>query len=144
MRTQVDSAEALTLERLLAAGVSQLQLALDQEQLEHILTQTRNALTRQYTKLFEMEGVELTFRKDAIRAIAEKALILKTGARALRSIMEGIMLDIMYRLPDYKDVEEVIITRAVVTGKAKPKLKYKAKEEAEPVKTDKPKKADAA
>ncbi|MGA1206122.1 MAG: ATP-dependent Clp protease ATP-binding subunit ClpX, partial [Opitutales bacterium] len=75
---------------------------LDREQLEHILTQTRNALTRQYSKLFEMEGVKLSFRKDAIRAIADKALILKTGARALRSIMEGIMLDIMYQLPDYK------------------------------------------
>ena len=98
---------------------------LDQDALEHILTQTRNALTRQYTKLFEMEGVNLVFRKDAIRAIAEKALVLKTGARALRSIMEGIMLDIMYNLPDYSEVEEVVITQAVITGKAKPKLKYK-------------------
>ncbi|NDV61777.1 ATP-dependent Clp protease ATP-binding subunit ClpX [Puniceicoccales bacterium CK1056] len=97
---------------------------LDQEQLEHILTQTRNAITKQYAKLFEMEGVKLTYRKDAIRAIAEKAMVLKTGARALRSIMEGIMLDIMYQLPDYKDVKEVIITPAVVAGKAKPKLKY--------------------
>lgn len=98
---------------------------LNQEQLEHILTQTRNAITKQYVKLFEMEGVKLTFRKDAIRAVAEKALVLKTGARALRSIMEGIMLDIMYQLPEYKDVKEVIITQAVVTGRAKPKLKYK-------------------
>jgi len=98
---------------------------LDIDQLEHILTQTRNAIIKQYTKLFEMEGVKLTFRKDAIRAIAEKALILKTGARALRSIMEGIMLDIMYQLPDYENVEEVIITPSVVTGKAKPKFKYK-------------------
>jgi ATP-dependent Clp protease ATP-binding subunit ClpX len=98
---------------------------LDQTQLEHILTQTRNAIVKQYAKLFEMEGVKLTFRKEAIRAVAEKALALKTGARALRSIMEGIMLDIMYQLPEYKDVEEVVITQAVVTGKAKPKLKYK-------------------
>lgn len=98
---------------------------LDQVQLEHILTQTRNAITKQYQKLFEMEGVKLTYRKDAIRAIAEKALILKTGARALRSIMEGIMLEIMYQLPDYENVEEVIITASVVTGKAKPKLKMK-------------------
>lgn len=94
-------------------------------QLEHILTQTRNALIKQYAKLFEMEGVKLTFRKDAIRAIAEKALILKTGARALRSIMEGIMLDVMYQLPEYEGVEEVIITPAVVTGRAKPRLKMK-------------------
>ena len=98
---------------------------LDEGQLEHILTKTRNAIIKQYAKLFEMEGVKLTFRKDAVRAVAEKALALKTGARALRSIMEGIMLDIMYQLPEYKDVEEVIITSAVVTGKAKPKLKYK-------------------
>jgi ATP-dependent Clp protease ATP-binding subunit ClpX len=98
---------------------------LDQDQLEHILTQTRNALVKQYAKLFEMEGVKLTLRRDAIRAIAEKALVLKTGARALRSIMEGIMLEVMYQLPDYKDVEEVVITQAVVAGKAKPKLKYK-------------------
>jgi ATP-dependent Clp protease ATP-binding subunit ClpX len=98
---------------------------LDLEQLEHILTQTRNAITKQYVKLFDMEDVKLTFRKDAIHAIAEKALVLKTGARALRSIMEGIMLDIMYQLPDYKNVQEVIITPAVVTGKAKPKLKFK-------------------
>ena len=98
---------------------------LDQDQLEHILTQTRNALIKQYAKLFEMEGVKLTFRRDAIRAVAEKAIALKTGARALRSIMESIMLEIMYQLPDYKDVEEVIITQAVVTGKAKPKLKFK-------------------
>ncbi len=98
---------------------------LDQEQLEHILTLTRNAITKQYVKLFEMEGVKLTFRKDAIRAIAEKALILKTGARALRSIMEGIMLDIMYQLPDYEKVDEVIITPSVVTSNSKPKLKMK-------------------
>ena len=98
---------------------------LDQEQLEHILTQTRNAIIKQYVKLFDMEGVKLTFRKDAIRAIAEKALVLKTGARALRSIMEGIMLDIMYQLPDYEKVEEVIITPSVVTNKSKPKLKFK-------------------
>lgn len=99
---------------------------LDEEQLEHILTQTRNALVKQYQKLFEMEGVKLTFRKDAIRAIALKALSLKTGARALRSIMEGIMLDIMYQLPDYENVEEVIITAAVVNSRSKPRLKMKS------------------
>ena len=93
------------------------------DQLEHILTRTRNAIIKQYAKLFDMEGVKLTFRKDAIHAIAEKAIVLKTGARALRSIMEGIMLDIMYQLPEYKDVEEVVITGSVVSGKAKPKLK---------------------
>jgi ATP-dependent Clp protease ATP-binding subunit ClpX len=98
---------------------------LNQEQLEHILTKTRNAITKQYVKLFQMEGVKLTFRRDAVKAIAEKALVLKTGARALRSIMEGIMLDIMYQLPDYENVEEVIITPSVVTSNSKPKLKMK-------------------
>jgi ATP-dependent Clp protease ATP-binding subunit ClpX len=99
---------------------------LDLDQLQHILTDTRNAITRQYVKLFRMEGVKLSFRKDAIRAVAERALALKTGARALRSIMENIMMEIMYQLPDYENVEEVIITPAVVTGRAKPKLKLKA------------------
>lgn len=98
---------------------------LNHEQLEHILTRTRNAITKQYAKLFDMEGVKLTFRKDSIRAIADRAILLKTGARALRSIMENIMLDIMYQLPEYTDVEEVIITPAVVSGKSKPKLKMK-------------------
>lgn len=98
---------------------------LNLDQLEHILTQTRNAITKQYVKLFDMEGVKLTFRKDAVRAIAEKALVLKTGARALRSIMEAIMLDVMYHLPEYEDVVEVIITPSVVTRKGKPKLKMK-------------------
>ncbi len=99
---------------------------LDEDQLEHVLTKTRNALVKQYQKLFEMDGVKLTFRKDAIRAIAQKALVLKTGARALRSIMEGIMLDIMYQLPDYKNVEEVVITSAVVNTRSKPRLKLKS------------------
>ena len=98
---------------------------LDHEQLEHILTRTRNAIVKQYAKLFAMEGVKLSFRRDAVHAVAEKALALKTGARALRSIMEGIMLDVMYQLPDYKGVEEVVITAAVVAGKAKPKLRFK-------------------
>lgn len=98
---------------------------LDAEQLEHILTETRNSLVKQYTHLFSMEGVRLTIRKDAIRAIAEKAIALKTGARALRSIMEGMMLDVMYELPDMKDVEEVIITPGVVNGKSKPKFKFR-------------------
>ena len=98
---------------------------LDQQQLEYILTKTRNALTRQYAKLFAMEGVSLVFETDAIKAIAEKAIVLKTGARALRSIMEGIMLDIMYKLPDYENVEEVLVTNEVITERLQPKLKYK-------------------
>ena len=109
---------------------------LDQVQLQYILTKTRNALTRQYAKLFAMEGVELTFQPGAIEAIAEKAIILKTGARALRSIMEGIMLDIMYTLPDYENVEQVVVTREVVTERTQPKLKYKQEKQGEGTKDE--------
>jgi len=98
---------------------------LDVDQLDHILTKTKNALVKQYEKLFAMENVKLTFRKEAIRAVAKKAIKLKTGARALRSIMEKVMLDVMYQLPDDDSISEVIITPSVVDGKAKPKLKYK-------------------
>lgn len=98
---------------------------LDSKQLQHILTQTRNAIVKQYEKLFAMEGVKLNFRPDAVRAVAEKAIALKTGARALRTIMEHIMLDVMYQLPEYGNVAEVIITQAVVQGRAKPKLVLK-------------------
>lgn len=93
--------------------------------LEHILQNTRNALTKQYGKLFSMENVKLHFTRDAIIAIANKAIALKTGARALRAIMERIMMDIMYELPQNSDVEEVTITSGSVEGKSKPKIKLK-------------------
>ncbi|MFP4540233.1 MAG: ATP-dependent Clp protease ATP-binding subunit ClpX [Opitutales bacterium] len=96
---------------------------LDAGQLEHVLLKTRNALTRQYEKLFALENVKLSFTREAIIAIAEKAVRLKTGARALRSIMEKLMLEIMYELPEMKDVEEVVIGRPVVDSGAKPKIK---------------------
>ncbi len=99
-------------------------------QLEHILLDTKNALSKQYEKLFALDKVKLTFSSEAIAAIAALAVELKTGARALRSIMEGIMLDIMYELPTMKDVEEVTITAAVVDGSAKPKVKRKSKKDA--------------
>ena len=95
---------------------------LTRSDLEHIMQNTRNALTKQYGKLFSMEGVQLHFTRDAITAIAEKAIALKTGARALRSIMERIMLDVMYDLPERENVEKVIINRGVVEGRGKPKL----------------------
>lgn len=98
---------------------------LDVEQLQHILTATRNSLVKQYTRLFQMEDVVLTMRKDAIKAVAEKAIEMKTGARALRSIMEKLMLDIMYELPNMENVEEVIITGAVVEGRSRPKFKFR-------------------
>lgn len=96
---------------------------LSESDLEHILQNTKNALTKQYSKLFMMDGAKLHFTRDAIRAIAEKAIALKTGARALRSIMERIMLEVMYDLPQTENVEQVIINRSVVEGRGKPKLK---------------------
>ncbi len=91
--------------------------------LEKILQQTKNSLVKQYGKLFAMDGVSLRFTRDAIQAIAVRAKELKTGARALRSIMEKLMLESMYELPDRADVSEVIIDRAVVEGRRKPRLK---------------------
>jgi ATP-dependent Clp protease ATP-binding subunit ClpX len=98
---------------------------LTQEELERILLDTKNALVKQYAKLFAMEGVNLKFTRDAITAIAAKALELKTGARALRSIMEGIMLELMFSLPDQSGVDEVIINGAVIEGKKKPVLRHR-------------------
>lgn len=96
---------------------------LDASQLEHVLTKTKNSLSKQYEKLFALENVKLTFTRDAVISIAEKAIALKTGARALRSIMEKLMLDIMYELPGMDDVEEVVIGRPVVEQGARPKIK---------------------
>jgi len=98
---------------------------LTQEELERILLETKNALVKQYGKLFAMEGVNLKFTRDAITAIAAKALELKTGARALRSIMENIMLELMFSLPDQTGIEEVVISGAVIEGKKKPLLRMR-------------------
>ena len=103
---------------------------LDAEALVTILTEPRNALVKQYQTLFEMENVRLTFSDDALKAIAKKALVRKTGARGLRSIMEGILLDSMYDLPTYEGVEEVVINDKVVNGEAKPMLIYAKKRSA--------------
>ncbi|MFC3706014.1 ATP-dependent Clp protease ATP-binding subunit ClpX [Devosia honganensis] len=90
---------------------------LDVPALIEILTAPKNALVRQYQRLFQMEEVELTFHEDALKAIAEKAIERKTGARGLRSIMEAILLDTMYDLPSLEGVEEVVISEDVVRGK---------------------------
>ena len=102
---------------------------LDADALVTILTQPRNALVKQYQTLFEMEDVRLSFSDDALKAIAQKALDRKTGARGLRSIMEGILLDSMYDLPTYEGVEEVVINGEVVKGEAKPLLIYSDKKQ---------------
>jgi ATP-dependent Clp protease ATP-binding subunit ClpX len=93
---------------------------LDEDALVEILVKPKNALMKQYQRLFEMEGVKLGFTEDAMRGISKKAIARKTGARGLRSIMEGILLDTMFDLPSLDGVEEVIINREVVEGRAKP------------------------
>jgi len=97
---------------------------LDEAALISILTEPKNALVKQYQKLFSMEGVSLIFEDGAVPAIAKLALERKTGARGLRSIMESVLLDIMYHLPSYSNVEEVIITKEVIEGMSEPILKY--------------------
>jgi len=95
---------------------------LDCEQLEHILQNTKNALVKQYAKLFALDGIKLNLTRSAVRSIAEKARELKTGARALRSIMEKLMLEIMYDLPTEGNISEVTINGAVVEGRGRPKI----------------------
>jgi ATP-dependent Clp protease ATP-binding subunit ClpX len=93
------------------------------EDLEKILLRTKNAMVKQYSKLFAMDGVKLRFTSDAVKAVALKAIELKTGARALRAILEGIMLEIMYDLPQREDVTEVIVDAAAVAGRRRPTLR---------------------
>jgi ATP-dependent Clp protease ATP-binding subunit ClpX len=93
---------------------------LDEPALITILTEPKNALVKQYQRMFEMENVKLTFPNDALSAIAKKAISRKTGARGLRSILEGILLDTMFELPSMRSVEEVVVSADVVDGRAKP------------------------
>jgi ATP-dependent Clp protease ATP-binding subunit ClpX len=97
--------------------------------LEKILLRTKNAMVKQYSKLFAMDGVRLRLTPDAVKAIAQKAIELKTGARALRSIMENLMLEVMYELPQRDDVTEVVIDSSVVGGRRKPTLRRANKAE---------------
>src|ERR1700737_2632017 len=99
--------------------------ALTEEEMVAILTETKNAMVKQYTKLFSMEGVRLTVTKDALRALAAQSVTKGTGARALRSMLERIMLDIMYDVPSREDIAEVTINRAVVDGKKLPLIRKK-------------------
>ena len=97
---------------------------LDIDALMRILTEPRNSLTKQYAKLFEMEGVEVDFRDDALKAVAQRAMERKTGARGLRSILEAVLLDTMYDLPSCDPVAKVVIDASVITGESKPMLMY--------------------
>lgn len=108
--------------------------ALDEEMLVRILTEPKNALVKQFQKLLQMDGVTLEFEPEALRIIAKKALELKTGARGLRTIVEGLMLDVMYSVPSEEDVSKCVITTAVVEKREQPllvrsKSKGKGKEE---------------
>ena len=102
---------------------------LDEDALVDILTKPKNALVKQYQRLFEMENVNLTFSDDALRAISRKAIKRKTGARGLRSIMEGNLLDTMFDLPSFESVEEVVINSEVIEGRAQPLLIYSDRRE---------------
>ncbi len=93
---------------------------LDEEALVQILTEPKNALTKQYEKLFEMEGCEIEFREEALRAVASKAMDRKTGARGLRTILEQVLLDTMYDLPSMGNVRKVVIDENVILGSAEP------------------------
>ncbi len=97
---------------------------LNEEALIQILTEPKNALVKQYQRLFEMENVDLTFHENALAAIARRAIERKTGARGLRSIMEAILLDTMFELPALEGVREVVISEEVVTGSARPLYIY--------------------
>jgi ATP-dependent Clp protease ATP-binding subunit ClpX len=104
--------------------------ALTEEEMVEILTDTKNAMIKQYTKLFAMEGVRLSVTKDALKALAAQAVTKGTGARALRSMLERIMLEIMYDVPSREDIAEVTINRAVVEGKKLPLIRKKQDKDA--------------
>jgi ATP-dependent Clp protease ATP-binding subunit ClpX len=103
---------------------------LSEDALMRVLLEPRNSLVLQYQKLFQMEGIELVFRKSALQEVIRRAKKLKSGARGLRSVMENAMMDLMYRLPDLahgeggEPVSTVIITKNVITGKKLPTYRY--------------------
>ena len=99
---------------------------LDEEQLVQILVEPKNALTKQYAKLFEMESCELEFREDALRAVAVRAVDRKTGARGLRSILEQSLLDMMYELPSLDNATKVVVDEGAITGDSKPLVMYES------------------
>jgi ATP-dependent Clp protease ATP-binding subunit ClpX len=102
---------------------------LDEDALVQILTEPKNALTKQYLKLFEMEGCELEFRIEALRAVARKAMERKTGARGLRSILEHVLLDTMYDLPSLNNIEKVVIDDTVIESDGKPLYIYEGSDQ---------------
>ncbi|MBB6521986.1 ATP-dependent Clp protease ATP-binding subunit ClpX [Pseudoteredinibacter isoporae] len=103
---------------------------LDIAALVQILTEPKNSLTKQYNKLFEMEDVEIDFRPDALEAVANKAMVRKTGARGLRSIMESVLLDTMYKIPSEDNVVKVVVDESVIKGESEPLLVYETNDQA--------------
>jgi len=101
---------------------------LDEEALIRILTEPKNAITKQYQKMFDMEGCEIEFREDSLKAVSNKAMTRKTGARGLRTILEGVLLDIMYDLPSMDNAAKVVIDAAVINGDAQPYVVYEGGE----------------
>jgi ATP-dependent Clp protease ATP-binding subunit ClpX len=101
---------------------------LDVPALVQILTEPKNALTKQYRKMFDMEGVEIDFRDDGLRAVAERAMERKTGARGLRSILENVLLDSMYNIPSQADVAKIVIDESVIKGESEPLLVYESQD----------------
>ena len=98
---------------------------LSEDDLIRVLTEPKNAIVKQYKKLFQLEGVELEFEKDALREIAKKAIERKTGARGLRSIVENILGETMFEIPSDNNIEKVIITKECVVNQDKPKIIFK-------------------
>jgi ATP-dependent Clp protease ATP-binding subunit ClpX len=101
---------------------------LDEDALISILVEPKNALTKQYRKLFDMEGVDLEFRDDALRAVAKRAMKRKTGARGLRTILESVLLETMYDMPSATNAKKVVLDEAVVSGETKPYVIYESEE----------------
>ena len=101
---------------------------LDVPALVQILTEPKNALTKQYRKMFDMEGVEIDFRDDGLRAVAERAMERKTGARGLRSILENVLLDSMYNIPSQADVAKIVVDESVIKGESEPLLVYESQD----------------
>ncbi|TVU70586.1 MULTISPECIES: ATP-dependent Clp protease ATP-binding subunit ClpX [Cobetia] len=104
---------------------------LDEDALVQILTEPKNSLVKQYSRLFEMEDVELDLREDALRAVARKAIERRTGARGLRSILESVLLDTMYDIPSEESVSKVVVDESVILGDSKPLLIYSKSEESQ-------------
>jgi ATP-dependent Clp protease ATP-binding subunit ClpX len=105
---------------------------LDEAALISILTEPKNALTKQYKRLFDMEGAELEFREDALRAVATRAMQRRTGARGLRTILENVLLETMYELPSMRNVAKVVVDETVIEGSTKPYIVYKSDDETQP------------